>query len=231
MTQAYGLTLTDEDVAVLLANAHGDEYRLKTLAFQPDVLYDLGADVGSVSCFAHTLWPAMKAVAVEPLDPSFERLKANAVGQPWLVPVHAGLGKGKLYEPPIARPMERSDIFHWVTVGEDASLFSDKMVPSDVPAVSLAELYAEHGGEKFIVKFDCESAELCLFTDPASLAVLERSAYFAGEIHLWGATHEQVVAVARMVLDTLMLVSTKRMVTCEMRGGHLMVFSVAQGIV
>jgi FkbM family methyltransferase len=197
-------TTTTDDVSdsdrnqTYLATGEADEYRFRRLAdhgFDPDVVYDIGADVGSVTMFAHKVFPAAKIVAVEPNPWSFPRLAQNVAGISEIVLVNAAIGRGPMFEPrPPVNPL------HWMVVSQGAPTWDEKLVPSAVPGVRLADLYAQHGGERYIVKIDVESGEYDVVTDPESRKVIIGSAYFAAELHLWGRTHELMLHV----VDTLM---------------------------
>lgn len=53
-------------------------YRLQTLDFAPgDVILDIGAHVGIVSCYLAKRWPATRILAFEPVPANFDRLKRN----------------------------------------------------------------------------------------------------------------------------------------------------------
>ena len=71
--------MTDDEQEALYLNAgRADEYKLRRMGFEPDVLYDIGADCGSVTMFAHSIFPQTKIVSVEPNPWSFPRLAKNA---------------------------------------------------------------------------------------------------------------------------------------------------------
>ena len=189
--------MTDEEqVALFLAAGASDEYRLATLGFEPDVIYDIGADVGSITMFAHTTYPNAKIIAVEPNPWSYPRLEANAADIPEIVPVCAAIGQGEQWQagPDCPGPL------HWMVVARDAPTWTELLVPSDVRSITLGKLYGKHGGRQYVVKLDIESAEYGIVTDPNSRQVILDSAYFAAEFHLWGTTHELMLRV----VDTLM---------------------------
>jgi len=187
--------MTDEEQAEIIANAAlCDEYRLGTLGFVPDVIYDIGADFGSITLAAHGLYPDAKIVAVEPNPWSFPRLEANAADIPEIVPVRAALGQGRMYEAaPETLPL------HWLVVGRDAPSWHEGLVPSDVPAVMLNELHAKHGGERYVVKMDCESAEIPALTHEPSCRMIIGSAYFAAELHIWAREGADVPKVSDVI--------------------------------
>lgn len=178
----------DEQEAMFLASGPGDEYRFGKLNFAPDVIYDIGADCGTVTMFAHGLFPQAKIVAVEPNPWSFPRLAKNAAGIPQIVAVNAAVGQEPLFEP--KQPCEP---LHWLVVSRDAPTWDENLVPSSVPAIGLDELYATHGGERYAVKLDIETGEVGIMRHGPSRQVLVNSAYFAAELHFWGRTHDDMM--------------------------------------
>lgn len=175
----------DEQEALFLEAGPHDEYRFSKIGFVPDVIYDIGADCGSVTLHLHRLFPESRIIAVEPNPWSFARLAKNAAGIPQIVPVNAAIGEGKLYEPP--PPVLPS---HWLVVERNAPTWSPEWVSSAVPAATLAELRAKYGGERYAVKVDIEGGEVVIMRHEASRKALLESHYFAAELHYWGRTHE-----------------------------------------
>jgi FkbM family methyltransferase len=181
----------DEQVALFLGAGVSDEYRLKTLGFEPDVIYDIGADVGSITMFAHATYPQARIVAVEPNPWSYPRLVENAKEIPQIVPLRAAIGQGQLYEAgPATQPL------HWMVVGRDAPSWKPELIPTNVPAVMLDELYVRYGGERYVVKMDCESGEYAALTHEPSCLMIINSAFFAAELHIWAREAKDVPTVA-----------------------------------
>jgi FkbM family methyltransferase len=182
--------MTDEQQEAMFLNAgRSDEYKFDRIGFAPDVIYDIGADCGSVTLFAHSLFPQAKIVAVEPNPWSYPRLAKNAADIPQIVAVNAAVGQGPMFEPlPPAEPL------HWMVVGRDAPTWDNKLVPTTVPVIGVDELYARHGGERYAVKVDIEGGEASMMRHGPSRQVLLNSAYFTAELHFWGRTHEEMLA-------------------------------------
>jgi FkbM family methyltransferase len=182
------MTDDEQDALFLSAGTH-DEYRFAKIGFEPDVIYDIGADCGSVTLHLHRLFPQSRIVAVEPNPWSFPRLAKNAAGIPQIAPVNAAVGQGPLFEPrgPVG-PL------HWLVVDQNSPTWDEKLIPATVPAVGLDELYAAHGGDRYAVKVDCEGGEVAMMRHEPSRQVLLGSAYFAAELHYWGSTREGMMA-------------------------------------
>ena len=184
--------MRDEEQAEIIVNAAlCDEYRLATLGFEPDVIYDIGADFGSITMAAHGLYPKAKIVAVEPNPWSYSRLVKNAEGIPVIIPLREAIGQGQLYE---AGP--QTEPLHWMVVGQNAPSWHDGLVPTDVPPVMLDELHARYGGERYVVKMDCESGEFVSLVHEPSVQMIIGSAFFAAELHIWARDGNEVPKVA-----------------------------------
>jgi len=193
--------------------AYHDEYKFRQIGFVPDVIYDIGADVGSMTMLAHTCFPRAKIIAVEPHRHTYPRLQTRTAGIPEIVPVHAAVGKGRMFE----APHHVGPLHNWV-VEESSHRMSDVMIPISIPAIGLDELYATHGGTKYIVKMDCEGAEFHILRDDASRKVIEDSSYFAAEFHCFGNgpnQTEESLADARFLLMFIYgLTLTHKVYTC-----------------
>lgn len=65
-------------VARSIASEITHTYRLQDLTFQPgDIILDIGAHVGVVSCYLAKKWPETRIVAFEPVPANYERLVRN----------------------------------------------------------------------------------------------------------------------------------------------------------
>ncbi len=183
--------MTDQEQNELfLAAGIADEYRLTKLAFKPDVIYDIGADVGSITMFAAKTFPSARIIAVEPNPWSYPRLVENAKKTPNIIPLNRALGQGQLYE-----PSQCEGPLHWLVCNKDAPAWNDRMVPCSTPPVMLDELHALYGGKQYIVKMDCESAEYMALTHEPSTQVILNASYFAAELHVWADTQKKMYEV------------------------------------
>ena len=191
--------MTDEEQTKLLCDVRQlDEYRLANLKFTPDVIYDIGADIGSVTLAAHELYPNAKIVAVEPNPWSYPRLVDNTAEISEVISLHAALGQGQMYEPPSC-----PGPLHWMVVGKDAPTWRENLVPCDVPSIMLNELHTKYGGKQYVVKMDCESGEIAsLFHEPSCQMIID-SAYFSAELHIWATKGDNVPKVANIVWQFL----------------------------
>lgn len=202
-----------------------DTYRLKQVRFQPDIVFDIGANVGIFTRYARALFPKAKIVAVEPNPENCAHFrKFTDRNNIWLM--EYALGKGELFHGTTARngsgetylsaglgyPLE--DMIEAVN-RRDLGLES-----STVPAMTLEEIVASRWrkGEKMLLKIDCEGAENTIWGDRKSMDILRQADYLAMEVHdyaLNGTEHKKVVEATFKALASL-----EKTHQCERDGVH-----------
>jgi FkbM family methyltransferase len=154
-----------------------DVYGLRTCACSPDVVYDIGANIGWFTLWARVNFPAARIVAVEPHLPSLEYLRYWSRGMTWLTTIHAAIGMGK-----IKRELRHFGVHH---------RFADSLMDTSNPTfqdghvsgIMLDAVEVQHGGLSQFWKIDCEGGEFSIFHHPPSMRVLSRAEHVAIEIH------------------------------------------------
>ncbi len=194
-----------------------DEYKLLTLDFVPDVIIDIGANVGVFTYLARALFPQALIVAVEPHPANFAALSENAP-KGRVVLLEKALGFGQVWRYPDLHTTDDSQ----TTTGEtyiseefgytlpDIEGHPLDAVPTE--GVMLDALYAEYvrPSQRLLIKIDCEGAENVLFSHQPSMDVLRKADFITMELHpYWaerardkwveGQTHETDEAVAARV--------------------------------
>lgn len=130
-------------------------YRLQDLTVEPgDVVIDVGAHVGVVSCYLAKKWPGITVYAFEPIVANYERLERNIAAN-HLTNVHAC----PLAVTADGRDLElsgdpRANSGHY-------SAFAGRGPFTDTaPSTSLADVFEEREiGRVALLKLDCEGAE------------------------------------------------------------------------
>lgn len=150
-----------------------DVYGLRGLAFEPDVIIDVGANIGGFSAFARMLYPQSCIIAIEPHAETWARCRDNLAGSEVDLR-QAALGPGPF--------TWRDGHYDWRHSYRSLSVTDDDIVQSDVAGVMLDELIPDDA-KNYVVKLDCEGAEHDLLCHPASLQALCNSAYWTAEIH------------------------------------------------
>ena len=152
------------------------EYDLSFLDADPEVIIDVGANVGYASVYFASRYPRARIIAVEPEAANFALLERNTARFPSVTPVHAALWPhaAKLA---IGNPDGESWSFQ---VSEPASA-----APNSVRGVSMDELLEEHGISRVdILKMDIEGAEKEVF-EPGCASWLAKTRILVVELHDW----------------------------------------------
>lgn len=205
-----------------------DTYRLRTLDFEPCLVFDIGANVGIFTRHARALWREAKIVSVEPDPENCAILQAYTVFDPCSgsVLLQRALGKGQIYHGTTARNGS-GETYLSAGLGyprddmETACLTRQGLELSDVMPISLPQLYAKHWdlGMRTVLKIDCEGAENCLWEDAPSMEMMHMTDYICMEIHAYalhgGELLDKVRAVTAKGLKQLEATHT-----CERDGVH-----------
>lgn len=204
-----------------------DTYRVRTLPFIPDMVFDIGANVGIFTRFARELWPDAAIVAVEPHKPNCERFKLNMKeGEHRCMLMQVALGKGQIYH---ALGAANGSGESYLSAGLG---YSKQQLDACVDAhgnyerigtraVMLNEIVGRpgmplHPAIKTVIKIDCEGAENVLWEDEESMEILHAANYLCLELHdyaLDGKSREQVIATTNAALKQL-----ERTHDCERQG-------------
>ena len=173
-----------------------DAYKVRSLIFPPDVIFDIGANIGVFTHFVHDRFPNAKVIAVEPHPANFEALK-KYLPPDRVVALHAGIGNGPLTRYPDLRSTDGNSIssgegYHSSGFGYTVPSFEDHPVQKDtgVRSILLDALYDEYvePGQRLLIKVDCEVAENLLFAHAPSVEVLQKADFVTLELHhYWDA--------------------------------------------
>lgn len=206
-----------------------DAYRMKEVPFMPDVVIDIGANVGVFTSYARFIFPNAQIVSVEPDPENWGHLvrltehlrgvtrlkKALGVGQMWHAPTPDILAKhnSQWDGNPDDRPYYGA-CQSYMTLNQLG--YPESWLQKDVcfePAyagiecVSLDALVNEYvaDGAKFLLKIDCEGGENCIFDHEPSMAALRRADYLAMEAHFWTkGTVPEYEANKQTMIESLM---------------------------
>ena len=142
----------------------GEEHFLRQLdqylpAGQPDVVLDVGANIGSYSSRVKQLWPQARVYAFEPHSVSFERLseQARRMGfEAFNAAASEVAGRATLYN----RPGTNSETAS-LQAGVIEAGIGGSVVSSEVPVTRLDEFVHDHGLHRIsLLKIDTEGHEL-----------------------------------------------------------------------
>lgn len=175
-----------------------DIYRLRSLPFEPDVIFDIGGNVGVFTRFAAQLFPqAERIVAVEP-DPHNIAIFKHHTTDPRVVLLERALGHGPIYHG-LTAVNGSGETYLSVGLGYSKFQTGATIELSNVPAISLSEVFHPYWrpGMKTLIKIDCEGAENCLWHDAASMAILKMADYLCMELHSFAVNAEERDEVIR----------------------------------
>ncbi len=189
--------------------AAGDCYKLKELKFSPDVIFDLGANVGIFTRHARLLFPDALIISVEPDDDNFKHL-VNFTPKENIAFINSAIGKGKMWKE--LKAINGSGIMYinsgigfpekGLTDREDFGGISEQVQVDTVMLSSLIEKYVNKG-DKYLVKIDIEGNEHIIFTDELSVNGLKNADYVCIEIHLFSLNDESYKEIRTCALELI----------------------------
>lgn len=198
-----------------------DSYRICQLDFVPDLVFDIGANVGTFTRHAMEQFPRASIVAVEP-DPENIAHFRKFTDMTRVVLIEGAIGDGEVYR---ASGAANGSGEVYMTPGAagytKANLKSSpQFSPTSVQSFTLAEIIKSRWSRhlKTVVKIDCEGSENSIFSDPQSMKYLAMMDYIAIEIHRYaftGAQQEEANRLAANAIETL-----KETHDCEVDGVH-----------
>jgi FkbM family methyltransferase len=171
----------------------------------PDVIFDIGANVGIFTRFAREVFPEAFIVAVEPDETNMMRLEVwtPAVRR---IALFQAIGQGPVWK---AEKAVNGAHETYLTVNPGyTEAFMDSapgLRRTPVESVMLSYLVGNYvnSGERYLIKIDCEGNENAIFADPESMQALAGADYFAMEIHTTAAHGgEPLAAVRKLIADT-----------------------------
>ncbi len=201
-----------------------DYYEIRNLPFNPNVVFDLGANVGVFTTLARNLIPRASIIAVEPDARNFALLKRQTGHLHNITYVNKALGTGDIWQGlPKLEPPYYGAIRSYVTQDQLGFLTEDMpqppgqqgrddypiYEPSKVEAVSLAQLFTTYTkpDDLVLLKMDCEGGENSIFADPDSMEALHRVDCITMETHYYtkgtGTQHEANLAKVEEALMSL----------------------------
>lgn len=189
-----------------------DCYRVKMLDFIPDIVIDLGANVGTFTKMAHELWPQAHIIAVEPDFQNQEYFLANIPDADNIHLIKAAIGSGEIFRCHGA-PNGAGESYVSAGLGYTAQQLKDggdSIKKTNVKTVRLYDLFTilECDKQQILIKIDIEGAESAIFTDPIQMAMLRLVDYIAMELHYHALEAESMDEVKRVTKQALQSLET-----------------------
>jgi FkbM family methyltransferase len=182
--------MNPEDIPCYTEIVTLDTYRLQSLDFVPDVIFDIGANLGVFANFARELFSDAKIVAIEPHPENFTALQAN-VPPDNVILLNKALGSGQVWRYPDSLGLDDSETTTAETYISQEFGFEIPDIENHplhavaTEGVMLDTLYADYvqPGQQVLVKIDCEGAEHILFVHQPSIDVMRQADFLTMELH------------------------------------------------
>jgi FkbM family methyltransferase len=163
---------------VLLRQRGKAEYYLPP-ALQPEVILDIGSNIGASILFFHEQFPAARIYGFEPNSETFRVLQKNVGSLPSVQVFNYGLGAA---DATIAVPFDGADFSRFMSKDKTAE-WSGPLSPTSCQIKHAGDVVRNLGLTKVdLIKIDCEGAEYDVLTSlPPEL--LSKSKWIVGEMH------------------------------------------------
>ncbi len=171
-----------------------DVYKLRSIMPQlhPDVVFDIGANIGVFTHYAHERFPDATIVAVEPHPENFAILKRFAPEGVFAHNLAIGHGAITRYPDVQDQPGGITGGESYISDGfgyEVPDLEGHAVESTSISSAMLSHIRKFHAyGQRYMVKIDCEGAENIIFAHPPSVEVLRKADFVAMELHPYWAT-------------------------------------------
>ncbi len=179
-----------------------DIYKLKELNFIPDVILDLGANIGIFSRYARQLFPNALIISVEPHPDNIKVFKKYTKDRNTKL-IGKGIGEGKLYQSKKAANGSAEVYLSENSAFKESTLKSICNI-STVKSIMLTDLKKYIKKEdKVLCKIDIEGNETKIFNDKDSMDLLLSFEYVTIELHYFGMTPNGVRNIKKYTKNKL----------------------------
>ena len=163
---------------VLLRQRGKAEYYLPP-KLQPEVMLDIGSNIGASILFFHEQFPAARIYGFEPNPETFRVLKKNVGSLPSVEVFNYGLGAA---DATIAVPFDGADFSRFMSKDKTAE-WSGPLSPTSCQIKHAGDVVGNLGLTKVdLIKIDCEGAEYDVLTS-LPLDLLRQCKWIVGEMH------------------------------------------------
>ena len=163
-----------------------DCYKLNMLNYEPDVIFDLGANVGVFTRFARSLFPNATIISVEPHPDNFENLLKYTPSEN-VVFINKAIGQGSSFrfENEINGAHES---YVNINISSGGTLF-----PTTIDCIMIDELVSTYlkKGQKSFLKLDIEGNENVIWKHNESMECLKMIDNIAMELHFVSINWEE----------------------------------------
>ena len=165
-----------------------DIYRIKTIEFIPDVIFDMGSNIGIFTRFARSLFPDALIIAVEPNIDNCGVFIRFTEPDNKIVLINKAIGDGGLW-----RCIGAANGAHECYLSEGLGypqkdlIVRDDIIMSDVETIMPDEIINRYlkDGMKSMLKLDIEGGENIIWNHKPSMDAIKKIDYIAAEIHFF----------------------------------------------
>lgn len=185
-----------------------DCYKLKALDFQPDIVLDLGGNIGTFARFARKVFPDCKVISVEPDIENHTHFLKFTSDENILV-INKAVGTGKIWHYTNyvdgAHQTYLSSGLGYPESGMVGTVEEGHMVKVEIETVMPDVLINEYvkEGQKSMVKIDIEGNEHAIFTHKPSMEALKKIDYIAMEVHFYALNGAYIQEVREKTMAAL----------------------------
>jgi len=185
-----------------------DCYHLRELNFTPDIVFDIGANIGIFTRFARKLWPDAGIIAVEPHNENVTEFTSLTPQDAGIVIWNYAIGEGDIWHGK-GTLNGSGEIYVSSGIGfyeKDMAETLHRVGKAVVNSIMLDELIHKYliENEKSIIKIDCEGAENVIWKHKPSMDALKKIDYICIELHYYaligGVMYDEMVATTNAAL-------------------------------
>lgn len=185
-----------------------DCYKVKSLNFIPDIIFDLGSNVGVFARYARSLFPNALIICVEPNEENFIHLKKFTIDDN-IIFINKAIGRGNLHHATTAANGSgecylSEGLGYYPDIIKNANNLEESSIETIMPD-ELISTYLKPG-MKSLLKLDIEGAENCIWQHEESMKALKKIDFITAELHFYahigGIVHDEVLNVTHAALKS-----------------------------
>lgn len=172
-----------------------DIYRLRKLDFVPDVIIDLGGNIGVFALHARSLFPDALIVSVEPNPTNAEHyrrfVKPDGIKT---ILIEAAIARGAVYRSTtVANGAGECYLSGGLGYPSELLPFDDRLEEVDIKTIMLSDLVRLYVGKhaKSFLKLDIEGNEHVILTSENQMIAMSDFDAIGAEIHFYSLTGAQ----------------------------------------
>ncbi len=196
-----------------------DSYRLKSINWVPDIVFDFGANIGTFTRFAQKLWPKAIIIAVEPNEDNIthfrkftsnqasKRLRANDLIPGEVILMEAAIAQGSTVYRYKGAANGAHERYVNVTDGYDKEAMQQNtnVEKASVACVMPSDLinWLLQPGQYSVLKLDIEGNELAIWDHQPSMDALKKIDFLTIELHYFSQDSMRDPAIREKTLTAL----------------------------